>query len=135
MHRAAATFTKMKFCPLIDGGASKFSALRCHQMKISQPGGSRSIRNYVMLFLWAHYIWVLFILAEVSASPRLPLAKVKKTKSELEVCMFCHDWWRLGSEVAAESCLFSRAEGRGLISLLHRLSFSKLRLNALNICK
>lgn len=76
-----------------------------------------------MLFLWAHYIWVLFILAEVLASPRLPLAKVKKTERELEVCVFCHDCWRLGSEeVAAKSCLFGRAEGLGLISLSHRLS-------------
>lgn len=38
MHSAAATFTKMKFCPLIDASALEFSALRCHQMKISQPG-------------------------------------------------------------------------------------------------
>lgn len=64
----------------------------------SASQGSGSIRNYVMLFLWAHYIWVLFILAEVSASPHLPLAKVKKTESELEVCVFCHDCWWLGSE-------------------------------------
>lgn len=68
MQRTAATFTKMKFCPLIDANASEFSALRCHEMKISQPGEQINTELCHAIFV-SHYVWFLFLPAEVSPSP------------------------------------------------------------------
>lgn len=51
---------------LIDANASEFSALHCHEMKISQPGEQINSELCHAIFV-SHYIWSLFIPAEVSA--------------------------------------------------------------------
>lgn len=65
MQRTADTFTKMKFCLLIDAKASKFSAVLCHEMKFSQPRGKINSKLCHAIFV-SHYIWL--ITAKVSAS-------------------------------------------------------------------
>lgn len=49
---------------LIDANASEFSALRRHEVKISQPGEKINSELCHAIFV-SHYIWFLFIPAEV----------------------------------------------------------------------
>lgn len=67
---------------LIDANTSEFSALQCHEMKISQPGERINSELCHAIFV-SHYRWFLFILAEVSAVGTAKLLQVTSSPGSL----------------------------------------------------
>lgn len=74
---------------LIDANASQFSALQCHQMKISQQGEQINTELCHAIFV-SHYIWFLFIPEEVQNSLELYWHNVQLSHTHSG----CDGWWK-----------------------------------------